>query len=151
MSAKASQPQVSFGWETIHTAIDSLAYMVAPMKPMGIVAIARGGLVPATLLSHKLNLPLNVIKAASYDDDHTQKHEVELDIHEQVKQTVLANPARWLFVDDVLDSGHTYDAIKKVFQPVCMYAVIVTKRPLLHVAAFAAVPQGVWVKFPWEA
>ncbi len=144
-------PQVSFGWETIQLAIETLAYQLGPTKPLGIVGIARGGLIPATMLSHKLNVPVLTISASSYHQkDHTQKPNLTLDVHDHVMREVKANPARWIFIDDVLDSGNTYDAVKEVFRPLCLYAVIVTKRQILQVPSFATVPKDVWVKFPWE-
>lgn len=69
--------------------------------PDVVVGIARGGLVPATMLSHYLGKPLMVINYSLRDNKVTQVSEVN-DLIQLIKQA-----QKILIVDDICDSGET--------------------------------------------
>jgi hypoxanthine phosphoribosyltransferase len=140
-----AEPTIRFGWETIELAVESLAYMVQPLGIKHIIGVARGGLIPATMLSHKLKLPMHMVIARSYEGTR-RTLEKPVEIHMAPDLVKLPNV---LIVDDVIDSASTLDALKVRF-PAAHHAVIVNKRPLLPAMHFCYVPVGVWVKFPWE-
>lgn len=145
--------RIKLSWETIHTGIESLAYQLTPIKPNLIVGISRGGLIPATLLSHKMSIPLEVISAQSYQGARRLPHkQVEI----EGWQDYYTAP-RVIFVDDILDTGQTQSAIFGRFRPphrtseTNRYVTLVNKQPrLLEAIYFCHVPQNVWVEFPWE-
>lgn len=145
------QPIIALSWETIHHAVDALQYEIERTRPDldFIVAIARGGLIPATLLSHKLNLPMKIVTAQSYEGTRRTPN----------KPTEIVGWDRnWedkkiLIVDDILDSGATKKAIDD-FRTTYLksYAMIVNKRPFTSPTAhFITVDPSVWIKFPWES
>ena len=80
-----------------------------------IVGIARGGLVPATMLSHYLEKPLMVINYSLRDNKVTQASEVN-DMTRKIKEGLSV-----LLVDDICDSGDTLrkvaDEVKDEFRP----------------------------------
>lgn len=69
--------------------------------PDVVVGIARGGLVPATMLSHYLGKSLMVINYSLRDNKVTQVSEVN-DLIQLIKKD-----HRILIVDDICDSGET--------------------------------------------
>lgn len=69
--------------------------------PDVIVGIARGGLVPATMLSHYLGKPLMVINYSLRDNKVSQVSEVN-DLIQNIKAG-----KNILLVDDICDSGET--------------------------------------------
>lgn len=144
------QPIIKLSWETIHNAVDSLAYEVSYLQPSLIIGIARGGLIPATMLSHRLNVPMKYVSAQSYEGTRrTLQKPTEI---EGIKTEWFRahSHQRVLVVDDVIDTGETYEAIKRELSLI-PYVAIVNKRPLLYQSYyFCNVPPGVWVKFPWE-
>lgn len=139
--------KVRLGWETVHLAVETLALMAVPYKPSLIVAIARGGLIPATLLSHQLNIPLKVVHAQSYEGTRRTLQK-PTEIIGWDKSYASYNT---LFVDDILDTGETRQAISRLIS-LPHFAVLVSKQPFTapdHLY-FATVPKDVWVEFPWE-
>lgn len=145
----ATPRKIHLSWNTIYDAVEALEYMVAPSKPKLIVGVSRGGLIPATLLSHKLNIPLETISVSAYEDTcRTSEKPLEVEGW-QYRYDVYST----LIVDDILDSGDTLTAIRNLTWG-AQLAVLVTKQPThpkLAVSYFAAVPKDVWVVFPWEA
>jgi hypoxanthine phosphoribosyltransferase len=146
-----TQPHINFGWDTIHTAIDTLALMVEPIRPKLIVGVSRGGLIPATMLSHRLNnLPVEVVSAKAYEGTRRtiQKPIVIEGWQDRYNQDDV------VVVDDIMDSGDTLDKIINsggYFR--AHFACLVKKKSDRYpniTNYFAQVPLGTWVKFPWE-
>lgn len=149
---KAQQPILALSWQSIHDAIDSLYYQIQPLKPHLIVAIARGGLIPGTLLSHKLNVCVEVVHASAYQGT---RRALEKPITVEGWKTEY-NHHKVIIVDDILDSGDTYRAIQSQESGALFharYAVLVHKIPNERLVPihYARVPKDVWVKFPWES
>jgi len=148
------QPILNLSWSTIHEAIDVLSHMVKPMRPHLIVAIARGGLIPATMLSHKLNCPLETISASSYEGTRRtlqKPTQIEGWKPEYAQEHVL-------IVDDIMDTGKTWDAIlygdgrlaTSMKAKLCtLFKKTEARFPNFN-TYYAQVPQHMWVKFPWE-
>lgn len=144
-----------YEWEDYHTTVWQLAKEIrkhpAYAKLDGLVAIARGGLVPATLLSHYLAKPIvGVISAVTYGDSQEPK---DTEIHRGPEGTL----ETWLCIDDIIDSGSTVRAILTKYPKACFAASIgklsgvegLPKGALL-VPPPVMVPDITWVKFPWE-
>ena len=74
-------------------------------RPDYIVGLTRGGLVPANMLSQYLNIPMHTLKV-SLRDDHELEHRDQM--VSDAKQGI-----NILIVDDINDSGATFDWIKK--------------------------------------
>ncbi len=81
--------------ETIATAVEDAKWM-----PDYIVGIGRGGLVPGTYLSHRLDLPLLSIDHSSKVDAFSDSLLLHLASCSKLGE-------RYLFVDDINDSGKT--------------------------------------------
>lgn len=72
--------------------------------PDYILGIARGGLVPAVYLSHRLKLPMLSVRISLRDHSHTDDLEVVANKLRQGK--------RILVIDDICDSGDTLRLIQ---------------------------------------
>ncbi len=111
----------------------------------GIVAIARGGLVPAAILARELELRwVESLCIASYD--HEQQGELEF------LNTIAGDGAGILLVDDLADTGATARAARDLL-PEAYFATVYTKpagRSLTDefVREF---PQDTWLHFPWDS
>ena len=81
--------------ETIAKTVESETWM-----PDYIVGIGRGGLVPGTYLSHRMNLPLLSI------DYSSKVHEFSDGLLMNIAECC-ASGEKYLFVDDINDSGKT--------------------------------------------
>lgn len=135
----------SLTWEDIHRDTRLLAQMVKSKGPFqGILAVARGGLVPAALLAHELDCPLvDTVCVSSYSG--RQRGEI------QVLKRPAGNGRGWLVVDDLVDSGATFHIIRAMM-PEAHFAALYAK-PLGEAAVdsfIAPIEQDVWIIFPWE-
>lgn len=133
-------------WDQLHRDSRMLAAAVMAKGPFkGVIAIARGGLVPAAVVARELDLRLvETFCAASYDDQS------------QGDLKVLRAPSGdgegWLVVDDLADTGSTAQAVR-VHLPKAHIAAVYTKplgRDSLDTYA-VPVEQDVWLLFPWDA
>ena len=93
-----------------------------------IVGINRGGLIPAVMLSHKLELPMITMMP----DD------------------VLINDKHYLIVDEIYDTGKTIQQIQRV-NPSADFAVLYhnVDLPLLKFYGLKTALDK-WLIFPWE-
>jgi len=138
---------LKLSWSDIETLSEQLVKPLKGTQWAGILAITRGGLIPAGLLAQSLDIRrIETINVQSYDQ---KKSRGEL--------TVLNVPGvenageNWLVVDDLVDSGETIKAIRKHF-PKAVYAVLIGKpKGLMTVDHHVQeVEQNIWVVFPWE-
>ena len=123
-----------------------------------IIAITRGGLVPATMISHALNIrkvfPLQVYETVS--DDVNAKKKTPM-LGENVNFSFIKNK-KVLIVDDIIGSGATLSYVNdflKKFNPKEMtsFCVIFNKanyheKYLLPDIIGKTVKS--WIIFPWE-
>ncbi len=90
-------------WDQLHRDARTLATMLMPMEPFrGIVAITRGGLIPAAIVARELECRLiETISVVSYDEEVQGKPNV-------LKHPTAAGDGEgFLIVDDLVDSGVT--------------------------------------------
>lgn len=143
--------RLKLSWNTIHDSIEALAYMVSPYNPNLIIGVSRGGLIPATLLSHKLNVPMAVITASAYEGTRrTLQKPIVIDGWKPEYDSCDV-----VVVDDIIDSGDTFRSILSITGSLAKFrfATIVNKQCTQFPAFtrfFAQVPKDVWVQFPWE-
>ena len=148
-----SEPAKAFhvSWDQFHRDARALAWRLAEIGPFsGIVAIARGGLVPAAIVARELNLRrIECVSVISYR--HTVQ-EGEPKIIKPLAPEILAKKgAGILIIDDLVDTGATARAIRALL-PEAHFACVYAKplgRP--HVDTFMTeVSQDTWIYFPWD-
>ena len=79
---------------------------LATYSPELIISINRGGCIPGIYLSHYLKVPHKVINVQLRDGDSN------IDIG--LQKNFLVNKKRVLIVDDINDTGKTFEEIKKI-------------------------------------
>ena len=96
-------------WSDIEALVDNLAEQINNLdkKPFYLYGVPRGGLIPATWLSHKTGLKYQQINSA------------------QISQ--MADLSHILIIDDICDSGETIQKIKENF-PKCQTATLYYKK-----------------------
>jgi xanthine phosphoribosyltransferase len=133
-------------WEQLHRDAVALADRLCAKGPFtGIVAVTRGGMIPAAIIATELDLRLiETVCVSSYDD----RAQGDLD----VLKAASGDGAGWLVIDDLVDSGATARAIRAML-PQAHLAAIYAKPAGADTldTALAALPQSTWVVFPWEA
>lgn len=142
-------------WEQVGDATDDLARQVADsgFDPKIIVAIARGGLIPAGALTYKLGVKLtDAINVEFYTD-----------VEQTLPDPILLAPMmdsesiggqRILIVDDVADSGRTLALVIKLlrgFGADVRSAVLYAKSASIVEPDFCWKHTDQWIVFPWSA
>lgn len=117
----------------------------------GIIAITRGGLVPAALVARELDIRLiDTVCVVSYeaagagDDAQVQGPLRWL-------KAVEGDGQDWLLIDDLVDTGRTASAVRERL-PKAHFATLYAKpqgRPLVDTFV-REVEQHKWVYFPWD-
>jgi len=117
-----------------------------------IIGIARGGVVPATMLAYKLNIKnFYTIHLSSYDNNNkrgTIFEKVPLDVKNIINKRVL-------FVDDIADSGYTLEFVNKAYKRYTLlseYFVCIEKLNTIFKPTYSGllIDTKCWVNFPWE-
>ncbi len=148
MAAAAAPPSAKtfpVTWDELHRHARALAWRLLELGPwQGIVAITRGGLVPAAIVARELDLRLiETICVASYDD-RMQSEVVVL-------KSVPGDGAGWLVIDDLVDTGRTAKVVREML-PKAHVATVYAKpegRPLVDTFV-TEVSQDTWILFPWD-
>ena len=146
MTPTATSPKTfPVSWEELHRNAKALAWRLASNGPWkGIVAITRGGLVPAAVVARELELRLiDTLCIASYDD----RQQGEMTVLKRVD----GNGEGWLIIDDLVDTGKTAKAVREML-PRAHFATIYAKpagRSLVD-TFITEVSQDTWILFPWD-
>lgn len=132
-------------WEELHRNAKALAWRLLEKGPYrGIVAITRGGLVPAAIIARELEIRLiDTVCIASYDE--TKQGAL------QVLKGVPGDGEGLLIIDDLVDTGKTAKAVREML-PKAHFATIYAKpagRPLVD-TFITEVSQDTWINFPWD-
>src|ERR1019366_5933044 len=123
-----SKKELHISWEDFHLATQKL---VEKLKNQGlkfdkIIAIARGGMIPAGILGQELDIHhIDTVCISSYcDEKHTQ---AEL----KILKALASDDRDMLAIDDLVDSGKTFDIISKMMPNAhfaCIYAKPIGKQ-----------------------
>src|SRR5437667_10258875 len=108
-AAKLLQHAKTFpvSWDELHRHAKALAWRLNELGPwLGIIAVTRGGLVPAAVIARELDIRLvDTICVSSYDDrskgGETEKGAVK------VLKSIPGDGDGYLIIDDLVDTGHT--------------------------------------------
>lgn len=135
-------------WDDVDRDARRLSRVLGPKgRWRGIVAVARGGLVPAAMLAHALEIDAHdMVRIASYA---APAHRSDPRLLKGPQWA--GDGAGWLVVDDLADSGATAQLIRRLL-PAGHLAVFYAKpagQPFVDTYLRAIEPE-VWLDFPWE-
>ncbi len=150
--ADAKTPAKTFpvSWEELHRNAKALAWrLIDGQSWKGIIAIARGGLVPAAIIARELDLRVvDTICIKSYSDDHKRG---EIRILKNIAEADIGDGEGWLIIDDLVDTGYTAKAVRELM-PKAHFATVYAKpsgRPMVD-TYITEVSQDTWIFFPWD-
>lgn len=136
-------------WAEVHRDAKLLVRRLLPLaKWSGIVAISRGGLVPAAIFAREMEIRLvDTICISTYDD----KSRGEVRILKVPDAAVAVQGEGWLIVDDLVDTGVTMRAARKLMPKAYVAAIYAKPSGIPTVDAYVhEVPQSTWIHFPWD-
>lgn len=145
-------------WTDAEEMFASMADFLSEDKPDMVVGLARGGLVPAVWLSHKLGVPMEPIQWTTRDGDAKE--------HNYNVSEAIADGKQVVFVDDINDSGVTLEGVLNHYDVIhvettvdlsrrCRYVTMMSKGSSVFEEDYSAyrIPEDQedqWVVFPWE-
>ena len=147
-----SQPKAfPVSWDQFHRDAKALAWRLAAAGPFtAIVAITRGGLVPAAIVARELNVRL--IETVCVESYHDYKTQGELRLIKTVAPSIVQLGGKGvLIVDDLVDTGKTARVVRELL-PGAHFATVYAKpmgRPLVD-TFITEVSQDTWIFFPWD-
>ncbi|RTL49146.1 MAG: xanthine phosphoribosyltransferase [Bradyrhizobiaceae bacterium] len=153
MSEEAAQKPFPVSWDQFHRDARALAWRLNGAGPFrALVAVTRGGLVPAAIVAREIGLRMiDTLCVASYA--HTTQGEMQVlkNISDEVKKLGGADGEGLLVVDDLVDTGKTARIVREI-APKAHIAAVYAKpmgRPLVD-TFITEVSQDTWIFFPWD-
>jgi xanthine phosphoribosyltransferase len=136
-------------WQELHRDAKALAWRLVSGGPWkGIVAVTRGGLVPAAIIARELDLRvIDTVGVKTYDHMTIGAAKV---IKEPARE-IGSREGRWLIIDDLVDTGATAKVVREML-PDAHFATIYAKpagKPLVDTYV-TEVSQDTWIMFPWD-
>lgn len=148
------QPE-AFTWDGFGAACRDLADRIqdSGFQPSVIIAVARGGLLPAGALAYALDVDLvDAINVERYTDPSQPAADPVL--LAPLLDTESIAGRKLLIVDDVTDSGRTLGLVTKLlrgFGAEVRSAVLFSKPNTIFTADYVWKQTQNWVDFPWGA
>ncbi|MDQ1078922.1 xanthine phosphoribosyltransferase [Pseudoroseomonas cervicalis] len=134
-------------WDQLHRDSKALAWRLVERGPWkGIVAITRGGLIPAAIIARELDCRLiESVSIITYDEEKKGEPVV-------AKPPIAAGDGDgWLVLDDLVDTGTTAKVVRGML-PKAHFATVYAKpagKPLVDTFV-TEVSQDTWILFPWD-
>lgn len=147
-AAGPARTTTTLSWDALHRDARALAASLLGRHFTGIVAVTRGGLIPAAIVARELEIRLvESIGVVSYAGGPGTAAAPSIVKH----PPAAGDGAGFLVIDDLVDSGETARAVRALL-PAAHFAVLYAKPAGLPFAdSFVAeVPQESWIVFPWD-
>ncbi|MFK7943038.1 MAG: xanthine phosphoribosyltransferase [Paracoccaceae bacterium] len=141
-------------WEQMHRDSRALAWRLDRQGPgkdgawKAVIAITRGGMVPACIIARELNIRLvDTISVKSYD----HQSQAEARVLKAPDATIAGDGEGILVIDDLVDTGRTLEIVRALY-PQAHFATVYAKpqgKPLVQ-SYITEVSQDTWIFFPWD-
>jgi xanthine phosphoribosyltransferase len=145
------QKSFPVSWDQFHRDARALAWRLSAAGPFeAVVAVTRGGLVPAAVVARELGIRvIETICVASYDYDK----QGTINILKTVSEKIVGadKGAGVLIIDDLVDTGATARVVREIL-PKAHFATVYAKplgRPLVD-SFVTEVSQDTWIYLPWD-
>lgn len=135
-------------WDQLHRDARALAWRLDGTDWRAVVAITRGGLVPAMIVARELDIrTIDTVSVKSY---HKQE-QGGLKVLKKPDAELMRDGEGILVVDDLVDSGRTLELIRQMY-PKAHLATVYAKpkgKPIVQ-SYVTEVSQDTWIFFPWD-
>ena len=139
-------------WDQLHRDARALAWRLIGLGPIrGIVAITRGGLIPAAIVAREMEARvIETVSIVAYGRGEAEW--TELGAPEVVKPPVAAGDGEgWLLIDDLVETGATAKLVRTLLPRAHFATVYAKPAGKVMVDTFITeVSQDTWILFPWD-
>ncbi|MDE2030408.1 MAG: xanthine phosphoribosyltransferase [Alphaproteobacteria bacterium] len=153
MTDAQTQKYFPVSWDDMHRSAKALAWKLHDIGHWkGLIAITRGGLVPAAIIARELEIrvieTVSVVSRAASDGSASGQHE---------ETVILKHPANvgdgegWLVIDDLVDTGRTIEVLRRMLPKAYFAAVYAKPQGMPLIDSFVTeVSQDTWIFLPWD-
>ncbi len=134
-------------WDQLHRDARALAWRLMGLGPFrGVVAVTRGGLIPAAIIARELDLRVvESVSVVTYDEE--ARGEPVVTKH----PAAAGDGSGFLVVDDLVDTGSTARVVRGLLPNAHFAAVYAKPAGRALVDSFVTeVSQDTWILFPWD-
>jgi len=141
-------------WDQMHRDSRALAWRLDRHGPgaegawKAVVAITRGGMVPACIVARELGIRVvDTISVRSYD----HQTQADAEVLKAPDAALVGAGEGVLVIDDLVDSGRTLALVRATY-PKAHFATVYAKpkgRPMVD-TFITEVSQDTWIFFPWD-
>ena len=145
-----------YNWNQIQKMSVQLADTVENKFYTHVIGVSRGGCIPATIISHKLDIPMIAINISTRDNIAELIPNFPIGDGDGVNYI---DQYRFLIVDDINDTGYTFKRLREVMSHrgarYVDYAVLIDNEPSDFDVHYSAEKINKdkdprWIVFPWE-
>jgi xanthine phosphoribosyltransferase len=152
-TAADSKRMFPVSWQELHRDAKALAWRLVGLGPWrGMVAVTRGGLVPAGIIARELGIRIiDTVSVTSYSHMEQGKPTVRKPPNSDLHRVTQDQQGRWLIIDDLVDTGTTAKIVRELL-PGAHFATIYAKpagKPMVDTYV-TEVSQDTWIMFPWD-
>ncbi|MDN5567687.1 MAG: xanthine phosphoribosyltransferase [Paracoccus sp. (in: a-proteobacteria)] len=135
-------------WDQLHRDARALAWRMEEQEWRAVLAVTRGGLVPAMIVARELDIrTIDTISVKSY---HKQEQS-GLTVLKKPDPELMGDGEGILVVDDLVDSGRTLELIREMYPKAHMATVYAKPKGKPMVNSYVTeVSQDTWIYFPWD-
>jgi xanthine phosphoribosyltransferase len=135
-------------WDQLHRDARALAWRMEEQEWRAVLAVTRGGLVPAMIVARELDIrTIDTISVKSY---HKQEQS-GLTVLKKPDPELMGDGEGILVVDDLVDSGRTLELIRDLYPKAHMATVYAKPKGKPMVNSYVTeVSQDTWIYFPWD-
>ncbi|XKM14635.1 xanthine phosphoribosyltransferase [Orbaceae bacterium ac157xtp] len=132
-------------WDMVQMYGRELSQKLLPSSQWkGIIAVSRGGLVPAAILARELSIRyVDTVCISSYDDEHQRE--------KLILKRAEGDGEGFIVIDDLVDTGGTAQSIREMY-PKAKFVTLFAKpagRPLVD-DYVVDIAQDTWIEQPWD-
>ena len=149
-------PDLTASWTDHIQGINSLgeAILASGWTPTAILAITRGGLIPATILAYMLDVRrIHTVRVQHYDNKNSRLESGPQFVEETRPLDALnVHTERLLIVDDIIDTGETLKLVLRAAlnrAEEVKVAALYVRSAQKHSADWYWKVEDQWVVFPW--
>jgi xanthine phosphoribosyltransferase len=144
---------LTVSWDEFHRDARALAEILSGRGSWhGIVAISRGGLVPATIIARALNIRVvETVSVVAYDQLSAGDEEALGEPKVTKLPDFAGDGEGFLIIDDLVDTGTTAKVVRALL-PKARFACVYAKPAGRWLAddVLKEVSQDTWIVLPWE-
>ena len=154
-----SQPKHSISWNALQGSCTRLASDIAS-NVTHIVGVSRGGLIPATILAHQLNIPrVYTVGMSSYGNETSSSKKKSPIIYQncfEQNASDITPDDRILLVDDICDTGDSFNVIldfasnRNIRNIITASLYVRSTSNYIPIYYSSMIDDDRWIVFPYE-